>query len=135
MKILAQHRRARYDFAIIESYQAGLSLSGKMVKLMRAGRVTLNGVFIVKQNNRLEMINVGNEEFQENVPILLKKKEMNEIIDYIGQKTITCIPLNIKTVGRWVKAEIAIVKGKKNYDKRDSIKKRDIERDMAREFK
>ena len=78
------------------------------------------------------MINFGNEEKNVNVPLLLKPKEVKEVMGSIGEKGISCIPLNIKTVGRWLKADIALVKGKKNFDKRQTIKDRDLDREQAR---
>jgi SsrA-binding protein len=132
MAVIIFNRKAKFDYEILETFQAGLALDGRMVKLVRARKVTLNSVFIIFQNNRLEMINFGNEEKNENVPLLLKPKEMKEIMGSIGEKGVSCIPLNIKTVGRWLKADIALVRGKKNYDKRQTIKKRDLDREEAR---
>lgn len=135
MAVILLNRRAKFDYTILETFQAGLALDGRMVKLTRARKVTLNSVFIIYQNNRLEMINFGNEEKNVNVPLLLKPKQIKEIMGAIGEKGVSCIPLNIKTVGRWLKAEIALVKGKKNYDKRETIKKRDLDRDEAKNLR
>ena len=135
MAVILLNRRAKFDYTILETFQAGLALDGRMVKLTRARKVTLNSVFIIYQNNRLEMINFGNEEKNVNVPLLLKPKQIKEIISAIGEKGVSCIPLNIKTVGRWLKAEIGLVRGKKNYDKRETIKKRDLDRDEAKNLR
>lgn len=132
MAVIILNRRAKFDYTILETFQAGLALDGRMVKLVRGRKVTLNSVFIIFQNNRLEMINFGNEEKNVNVPLLLKPKEVKEVMGSIGEKGISCIPLNIKTVGRWLKADIALVKGKKNFDKRQTIKDRDLDREQAR---
>jgi SsrA-binding protein len=135
MPVLLINKKARFDYQILESFQAGLVMSGQMVKLVRSKKVNLQGLFVVWQNNRLEILNFGNEERRENIPLLLQRKEMYEIQGKLTEKGITCVVLNIKTVGRWLKAEIAVVKGKKTFDKRDEIKKRDISRDLAREWK
>ena len=135
MAVILLNRRAKFDYTILETFQAGLALDGRMVKLTRARKVTLNSVFIIYQNNRLEMINFGNEEKNVNVPLLLKPKQIKEIMGAIGEKGVSCIPLNIKTVGRWLKAEIGLVRGKKNYDKRETIKKRDLDRDEAKNLR
>lgn len=135
MAILLINKKARFDFHVLESYQAGLALESSMVKLIRGGRVTLQGVYIVRQNNRLEMIGLGNESLRQNVPLLLKQQEVNEIQGHLSTKGVTCIPLNIKTVGRWIKAEIAVVKGKKTHDKRETLKQRDLDREIRRSYK
>jgi SsrA-binding protein len=135
MAVLIVNKKAHFEYQILESFQAGLSLSGPMVKLVRANKVVINGLFVVHQKGKLQIIGFGNEQMRENVSLLLNKKEKNEIIEQIREKGVSCIPLNIKTVGRWLKAEIAVVKGKKLYDKKDAIKKRDVDREVAREYK
>jgi SsrA-binding protein len=135
MAILSNNKKAKFDYHILESFQAGLSLSGKMVKEVRNRRVNCEGLFVVAQNNRLEIINFGNEKIRENVPLLLKKREIDKIQGKIQEKGITAAVLNLKTVGRWIKAEIGIVKGKKKYDKREDLKKKTIQREMEREIK
>jgi SsrA-binding protein len=130
--IIATNKRAKFDYTILETYQAGLSLSGAMVKLVRANKVNIQGKFIVYQKNRLEILGVGNEKMIENIPLLLSKKEINKISGQIAEKGISCFILNLKIVGRWLKADIATVKGKKEYDKRETIKKRDMDRDDRR---
>jgi SsrA-binding protein len=78
---------------------------------------------------------LGLVTIRENITLLLKQKEKDEIIGQLSQAGISCVPLNIKTVGRWLKSEIAVVKGKKLHDKKESLKKRDVDREIAREFK
>jgi SsrA-binding protein len=130
--ILTTNKRAKFDYTILETYQAGLYLSGAMVKLVRANKVNIQGKFIVYQKDRLEILGMGNQKMIENIPLLLSKKEINKISGQIAEKGISCIILNLKIVGRWLKADIATVKGKKEYDKRDTIKKRDMDRDDRR---
>lgn len=132
MAVLIQNRKARYDYNFLETFQAGLSLSGKMVKAIRAKKLKLEGLFVVYQNNRLEIIGVQIGELTENIPLLLSKKEKDKIADKIAEKGISCVVLDIKTVGRWLKAEIAVVKGKTTVDKRETIKKRDLDREARR---
>ena len=127
--IIATNKRAKFDYFIIESYQAGLSLSGQMVKQIRTNRVSLQGMFIVNQNGQLEILGFGNDQIRENVVLLLKLKEKNAIAGQLYIKGISCVVLNLKRVGRWLKADIALVKGKKNFDKRETIKSRDIDRE------
>jgi SsrA-binding protein len=127
--ILTTNKKAHFDYFVIESYQAGLNLSGQMTKAIRNNRVNIAGKFIVSQGGQLEILGLGNEKVTENVVLLLNKKEKNEIAGRLTEKGISCVILNLKTVGRWIKAEIGLVKGKKNFDKRETIKKRDLDRE------
>ena len=132
MTLIAQNKKARFEYHIIETYQAGLVLPGYLVKLIRGRKIKISGVFVVYQNNRLEMIGFGNEQIRENVPLLLNKREVDEIRGQLMTKGISCVPLTLKTVDRWIKADIALVKGKKTRDKRETIKKRDLDREAER---
>ncbi len=132
MAVILTNKKVRFDYHILESYQAGLSLSGAMVKLVRSGRVQIVGNYVINQKGELFIIGFGNDSLRENIKLLLKKKEVGEIRGKILEKGLSCTVLNIKTVGRWLKAEIAIVKGKKNFDKRETIKKRDLDREESR---
>jgi SsrA-binding protein len=137
--ILAVNKRASFDYHILQTYQAGLVLSGTMTRLLRNNRVNPQGKFIVNQGGELQIIGVNVESiningrnlqnYQENISLLLKKREKSEIIGRLSEQGLTCIVLNFKSIGRWLKAEIAIVKGKKNYDKRESLKKADMDRE------
>ena len=133
MPVLAYNKRASFDYQILSTYSAGLSLDSYLVKEIRAKKVILNGKFVVFQKKQLQIINLGSDNNQVNVPLLLNKREQDKIISLIAEKGITIIVNKIFTVKRWLKAEIAIVKGKKNFDKRQSIKEKDISREMARE--
>ena len=127
--IIANNKKAHFDYFVIESFQAGLNLSGQMTKAIRNNRVNIAGKFIVAQGGQLEILGLGNEKVTENVILLLNKKEKKEIMGRLTEKGISCVILNFKTVGRWIKAEVALVKGKKNYDKRETIKQRDMDRE------
>ena len=129
---LATNKKAHFDYHILESFQAGLSLSGKMVKQLRNRRVNIAGKYVIYQKGQLQIIDFGNDQIRENVSLLLSSREVGEIRSKLTEKGVSCVVLNIKTVGRWIKAEVAIVKGKKNFDKREDIKKRDLDRDEAR---
>jgi SsrA-binding protein len=131
-EILMTNKRAKFDYEILGTYQVGLSLSGTLVKQVRARRVNLQGKYIVFQQNQLQILAFGNDKVSENVAILLTKKEKHKVAGQLSTKGISCIPLNLKKVGRWLKADIALVKGKKSYDKRESIKKRDLDRDYRK---
>lgn len=133
-KIL-QNKKARFDFQILESYQAGLKLSGSMVKMIVNKKVNLAGLYIVYQHKQLQIIGFGNESFRENVPLLLKTKEVSNIRKNLATKGNTAVVLEIKRLDRWLKAEIAVVRGRNKVDKKDLLKERDIERENQREEK
>lgn len=134
MAVVLRNKKARFDYEILETFQAGLSLSGKMVKLIRGKKIKLASTFVVYQKGRLEIIGLGNNELVENVPVLLNKREVNKIVGSIQQKGVSCVVLDIKTVGRWLKADVAVVRGKAKYDKREVIKKRDLDIEQRRGF-
>lgn len=130
MSILAKNKKANFDYHILQVFNVGLALSGKMVKLLRSRKVNLTSKFLVWQKKQLQILNLGTEEFNENIPVLLQKKELKKILQAIQQKGITCIVLEIYTKGRFIKAQIALAKGKKKWDKRETLKKRDLQREQ-----
>ena len=132
MSFLIENKKARFDYKILESFQAGLSLSGQMVKAIRLKTVKLEGVFIVHQKGQLQMVGLKSGEMIENVSLLLSAKEKEDMIEGLKIKGNTGVVLGIKRVGRWLKADVAVVKGKAEHDKRDTIKKRDLDRDERR---
>jgi SsrA-binding protein len=132
MPTLAINKRANYEYLILEKYTAGLSLSGGLVKEIRTKRVNLQGIYIIFQKNQLQLIGFGNESARDNVPLLLNENELNKITKLLQIKGNTCIPVKIFTMKRWLKMEIAVVKGKKLWDKRQTIKDRDLDREEKR---
>jgi len=129
------NKKARFDFEIIESFQAGLKLSGGMVKMIVNKKVNLAGLYIVYQQKQLQIIGFGNESYRENVPLLLKTKEVNIIRQNLATKGNTAVILEIKRLNRWLKAEIAVVRGRNKVNKKDLLKERDIQRENQREEK
>jgi len=137
MKILAVNRKANFEYHILESFQAGLAIDGVTVKAIRSGKINLTGTYIVNNRGVLNLINLSindslGKSWNKTIPILLNPKERDEIIGRLTEKGVSCVPLRFKTVGRWIKVDIAIVRGKKNYDKRETIKKRDLDRETRR---
>lgn len=132
MPTLLSNKKAKFDYTIIESFQAGMSLQSLLVKQIRSKKVILEGKYVIAQGNGLELIDFGNELIKQNIPLLLNKKEIQEIKSALSTKGISCVPLSIKSIGRWLKVEIALVKGKKKYDKRQALKERDNDRAMRR---
>ena len=132
--LILQNKKAGFEYQILEKFSAGLNLSGQMVKQIVNKKVNLQGKFVIFQKGNLEIIGLGNETWQENVALLLSKKEIRKIQGQLSIKGLTCIILNIKRIKRWLKAEIAIVKGKKVFEKKDAIKNREIDREIKRDY-
>ena len=109
-----------------------MSISSKLVKEIRSKRIKLEGKYVVFQNKQLQVIGLGNDKIQENATLLLNKKEQEKIREALAEKGSTCVVLELIAQKRWLKAKIAIAKGKKDYDKREVAKKRDMDRATAR---
>jgi len=142
--IVIENKRAYYDYEIIEKFSAGLVLNGQEVKSIKGGRINLNAshvVFYHQPNAELYLIGANIPPYQpKNAPrdfdekrsrkLLLKKKEIRCLEGKSGQKGLTFIPLKIYTLNGKIKLEFALARGKKSYDKRDTLKKRDIKREI-----
>lgn len=142
----AENRKARFNYEILEKYEAGIELLGTEVKSIRNGQISLEGAFVIVRGGEAFLINANIPPYQpKNAPkdyeplrnrkLLLTKKEINELIGSEKNKSLTIIPLSVYNKGRKIKIEIALVKGKKKQDKRESIKKRETEREIRREYK
>lgn len=140
-KLLAENRRARYDYQILESYEAGLALRGHEVKAIKTGHVSLKGSYVVIKKNEAYLINAFIPPYQPaNTPegydpersrkLLLKQSEIKALIGKSKQKGLTLIPLKLYTKRGKVKLEFGTGKGKRKQDKREEIKKREAEREM-----
>jgi len=147
MPILATNKRANFDYAISDKYEAGLVLLGHEVKSVKTGHVSLKGSFITlksRKGNRLPemfLINahiplykhagtVKDYEPTRSRPILLKKKEIKHLLGKKQESGLTLIPLKLYTKHSFIKLEFGIGRGKKKYDKREIIKKREVERSL-----
>jgi SsrA-binding protein len=133
------NRRARYDYELGDNIIAGVILSGRETKALRQGRGQLQGAFITIKNNEPFLTNslisngktfaINESEQTRSRKLLLSKKQIHSLIEAKNQgKTI--VPLEFLTKGKYIKLKIAIGKGKKRYDKRETIKKRDQERNI-----
>ena len=134
------NRSARFEYEFIDTYTAGIMLTGVEVKFIRNGRLSFVDSFCSVQNGELFMKNVsisgiGNDDIKKDRKLLLKKKEINKILKNLD-KGLTIVPIRIYTNERSIfKVDIALARGKKLYDKRDSIKKRDMDREMSKILK
>src|SRR5437868_44531 len=128
----AENRKARFDYEILEKYEAGLELLGTEVKSVRGGLMSLEGSFVIVRGGEAFLINANIPPYQvknspkdydplRNRKILLTKKEIGELAGSEKSKNLTIVPLTVYNKGRKIKISIAHVRGKKKHDKRESI--------------
>ncbi len=142
-RIIAKNKRASYEYFIEDEYEAGIVLEGSEIKSIRTGKVNIEDSFIeFDKNGELFLINsyiapyklatLFNHEAKRKRKLLLNRREINKIMNKIKLKGLTCIPLVLYINSKnFAKIKIAVVKGKKLYDKRESIKERDFQREKA----
>jgi len=146
MATFAENRKAHFDYEILETFEAGLVLSGAEVKSIKNGRMNLTGSYVNFHDGELYLVGSSIAPYQpKNQPadydpfrsrkLLLRKKEITSLIGKIKQKGLTLIPLKAYNKGRRIKLEFAVVRGKKKYDKRSAISKRETARNIERELK
>ena len=140
---IAENRRARFEYHIEETYEAGIVLEGWEVKAIRAGQVQLTDGYVVIKDGELFLIGCRinplrdasthvHPEADRTRKLLLKKDEIRRLVGKVEQKGYTLVPLNLHYKGGYVKADIALAKGKATHDKRETEKKRDWEREKGR---
>ena len=134
-----RNKKAHFDYEILDRVEAGIVLSGAEVKAVRGKKVDFSGSYIKPVGGQMLLINlhIGIEEggSRKTRKLLLKKKEILNLSLKIKQQKLTLIPLSLYTSGRLIKLELGLVKGKKAFEKRASIKKADIKREMEQELK
>ena len=145
IKSIAANKKAYHDYFILETFQAGIALTGTEVKSMRAGRCNLkdsfvkieNGEAIIKQMHisPYEQGNRFNHDPLADRRLLLHKYEISKLIGAVTREGLTIVPLRVYFKGSLVKVDIAIARGKKLYDKRQDIAKKDQQREAQKEFK
>ena len=146
MSHYAENRKAKFDYEILEKYEAGIELLGVEVKSVRGGKMSLEGAFVIVRGGEVFLINANIPPYQvnnapkdydslRNKKLLLTKKEIITLASSEKNKSLTIVPILVYNKGRKVKVEIALVKGKKKHDKRETIKKRDTDREIRREYK
>ncbi|MBE0687876.1 MAG: SsrA-binding protein SmpB [Anaerolineaceae bacterium] len=145
IKIIAKNRKASFEYFLMEKFEAGIELQGSEIKSIRAGQVSIGEAFIQIDNFEAWLINshvakydaasIFNHDPKRKRKLLLHKKEINQILNAVRQKGLTVVPTILYLTNGKAKIEIALAKGKKMYDKRDSIAKRDQEREISRSRK
>ena len=144
-KLIANNKKAYHDFFIEEKYEAGLSLSGTEVKSLRQGKCSIKEAFIRIDKgevwaygmhiNPYEQGNIFNKDPLRPKKLLLHKSEIMKLLGKIAEKGYTLVPLEVYFTNGKAKIEIGLAKGKKLYDKREDIAKKDLRREMERDFK
>lgn len=146
MTTYINNRKAGFNFDILEKFEAGISLLGTEVKSVRKGQGKLDGAYVVIRGEEAFLVGASIPAFQvPNAPedyeperprkLLLSKKELAKLDNGSEKQGLTIVPIRLYNNGRLLKLEVALAKGKKQFDKRETIKKRDVERDLKREVK
>lgn len=144
-RLLASNKRARHDYHILETVEAGIQLSGTEVKSARAGKVQLKDSYIEFKGGQAYLVGAHISPYshgnRENHPpeavrrLLLRKREIDRLFGRTQLKGLTVIPLSVYLKGNWIKVEIALAQGKKLYDKRETEKTRELDREAEAAIK
>ncbi len=136
------NRKARHDYHILDKVEAGIVLSGTEVKSVRGGHLSLQEGYVIPRNGELwlegcrinpyEQGNINNHDPMRPRKLLLKRREIEKLARRVAEKGLTLVPLAAYFKGRRLKIEIGLAQGKKAYDKRETIKERDVQRRMRR---
>ena len=143
MEIL--NRKARYDYEILDKYEAGIVLTGTEIKSVRKGSANLKDSYAIIKNGEAFLLNMHISEYKEGNQfnhdetrtrkLLLHKNEINKINDKINIKGLTLVPVKLYFSNGKAKIELAVARGKHTYDKKETIKQRDIDREMKKSMK
>ena len=144
-KMIANNKKAYHDYFILDTYEAGIALHGTEVKSLRMGKGSIKESFIRIENGEMilygmhitpyEKGNIFNKDPLRPKKLLLHKKEIEKLSSKMKEKGFTIVPVEVYFKGSLVKVDIALAKGKKQYDKRQDIAKKDMRREAERNFK
>lgn len=142
MSPIANNRKAHFNYEVLEKFSAGIVLTGQEVKSVRAGKISLVGAYISVRGGEAFLVNADIQAYQpKNAPehdpersrkLLLSRSELLELEKAEATKGLTIVPLSVYNKGRFIKVDVAIARGKREFDKREALKKRDTERDLKR---
>lgn len=145
IKVVATNRKARHEYFIVDSYEAGIVLTGTEIKSVRASQVSLREGYVQPRDGELWLMSVHIAPYAQaglwtHDPLrprklLMHRREINRLISTVQEKGYTIVPLRMYLKGKRAKVEIALVRGKRKYDKRAVIAKRDEEREIQRAWK
>ena len=140
-----KNRKANFDYEILETYEAGIVLTGTEIKAIRAGKANLKDSYAIVRNNEIYLLNMHISHYEQgNIfnhdetrtrKLLFHKKEIYKIRDFLEKDGLTLVPLKLYFKDNYAKILIGVARGKKNYDKREAMKKRDNLREIKRELK
>lgn len=141
-KVVATNRKARHDYAILDEYEAGIALTGTEVKSLRAGRVSLVDAFAQIKDGEVYLHGMHIPEYTQGTwtnheprrvrKLLLNKLEIARLVGKVRESGLTLVPLALYFSDGWAKVELGLARGKKSYDKRQDLAKRDAEREISR---
>jgi len=144
-KIIATNRKAKFEYFLLERYEAGISLKGSEIKSIRAGQISITEAYVQVNGSNAWLVNANISPYDpasrenhnpiRNRRLLLNKREIKEIGEGIQKKGLTVIPVEVYLKDGLAKLNIALAKGKKLYDKRNSIAEREIQRELKRSGK
>ena len=139
------NRQARHDYFIESAYEAGIVLTGTEIKSIRSGNCNIKDCYGIVKNNEVFLLNMYVGQYKEgnifnhdetrNRKLLLHKKEIKKIKEALEEKGLTLIPIKLYFKDNLLKVELGVCRGKKDYDKRESIKERDVKREMEKNLK
>lgn len=142
IEVIARNKRARHDYEIIDTWETGIVLTGTEVKALREGRANLTDAFGILKDGEVFVLNMHigaygqgntfNHEPTRTRKLLLHRREIRRMIGAVERQGLTLVPLQIYFVRGKVKAQLALVRGKQQHDKREDLKKRDADREIAR---
>lgn len=146
MATYIDNRKAHFNYSVEETFEAGIELQGFEVKSVKNGMGTLNSAFVIVRGGEAYIMNMHIPPYQPNNTdpgydpdrtrrLLLSKKEIKKLADKDSAKGLTLIPLSLYSKGRYIKVSIAVARGKRVFDKRETIKKRETDREISREYK
>lgn len=144
-KIITKNRKARHDYEILETMEAGISLTGTEVKSLRAGKVNLKDSYAQIKEGELWLVgvhispydfgNINNHDPERERKLLMHRKEIQRLVGKVQMQGLTLVPLKLYFKRGRVKVDLALARGKHNYDRRHDLAKRDAEREMKRAMK
>jgi SsrA-binding protein len=144
-KLIASNKKALHDYFIVQKLEAGLVLTGTEVKALRDGKANLKDSYVIFKNGEAYLFglhispyshgNIQNHEPERTRKLLLHKRELEKLHSQTTEKGLTVVPLRLYFKGARVKAEVAVVRGKKQYDKRDTERTRELDREAAAAMK
>ena len=142
IKIVSTNKKARFEFFILETFEAGLVLKGTEIKSVRSGQISLQEAYVRTNGAEIWLIGAHIAPYEHasafqhdpkrDRKLLMHKKEIRKLYDEVRIKGMTLVPIRVYLKGGRAKLEIGLAKGKKQYDKRESIKERDVERESSR---